>query len=136
MTNTWLIVEAGVPADVSLTLCESLGCNGFHSGIPPFLREIAQREQWTLPHLWEEQIEDETTGNPDLAGWSITQHFTSTNDQRFFPVKGLHHGSGRHCVYKNGLLMLQGEQNDYTINSFGVTFTFKLQANETIVIFG
>jgi len=59
MTQTWLVVEVGVPGDVSLTLCESLGCNGFFSGVPPFLREIAASEAWVLPHVWTETVEDE-----------------------------------------------------------------------------
>ena len=59
MTQTWLVVEVGVPADVSLTLCESLGCNGFFSGVPPFLREVAASEAWVLPHVWTETVEDE-----------------------------------------------------------------------------
>jgi hypothetical protein len=59
MTQTWLVVEVGVPADVSLTLCESLGCNGFYSGVPPFLREVAASEAWVLPHVWTETVEDE-----------------------------------------------------------------------------
>jgi hypothetical protein len=58
MTQTWLVVDADIPADVSLTLCESLGCNGFFSGVPPFLREIATSEAWILPHVWTETIED------------------------------------------------------------------------------
>ena len=58
MTQTWLVVEVGVPADVSLTLCESLGCNGFYAGVPPFLREIAASEAWVLPHVWTETVED------------------------------------------------------------------------------
>ena len=58
MNQTWLIVDADVPADVSLSLCESLGCNGFYSGVPPFLREIAAVEGWTLPHVWTETVED------------------------------------------------------------------------------
>jgi len=59
MTQKWLVVEAGVPADVSLTLCESLGCNGFFSGVPPFLREVAASEAWVLPHVWTETVADE-----------------------------------------------------------------------------
>jgi hypothetical protein len=57
MTQTWLVVDADMPADVSLTLCESLGCNGFFSGVPPFLREIAASEAWILPHVWTETVE-------------------------------------------------------------------------------
>jgi len=133
-TNTWLIVEVGIPAEVSLALCESLGCNGFYSGIPPFLREIAQAERWTLPHLWDETINDQPSGNPDLAGWSISRYFACTQDQTFFPVTGLNLPFGRHAVYKNGLLMLPGAQNDYTLDASGVTFTYELQATDTIVI--
>ena len=59
MKQKWLVVEVGVPADVSLTLCESLGCNGFFSGVPPFLREVAASEAWVLPHVWTETVEDE-----------------------------------------------------------------------------
>jgi hypothetical protein len=59
MTQTWLVVDADVPADVSLALCESLGCNGFYSGVPPFLREVAEEEAWVLPHVWTETVEDE-----------------------------------------------------------------------------
>jgi hypothetical protein len=58
MKQKWLVVEVGVPADVSLTLCESLGCNGFFSGVPPFLREVAASEAWVLPHVWTETVED------------------------------------------------------------------------------
>lgn len=132
--QTWLIVEVGTPAEVSLSLCESLGCNGFYSGIPPFLREIAQAERWTLPHLWDETINDQSSGNPDLAGWSITHCSTSTEGQRFFAVTGLNLPFGRHAVYKNGLLMLLGAQNDYTVDASGVTFTYELQPTDTIVI--
>ena len=61
MTQKWLIVEVGVHADVSLTLCESLGCNGFFAGVPPFLREVAEEEAWVLPHVWTETVEDAVT---------------------------------------------------------------------------
>lgn len=54
MTQKWLIVERDVDADTSLVLCEALGCNGFYSGIPPFLEQVAKDEGWVLPHVWSE----------------------------------------------------------------------------------
>jgi hypothetical protein len=61
MTQKWLVVDPEVDADVSLALCESLGCNGFFAGVPPFLRGQAASEAWVLPHVWIETIEDALT---------------------------------------------------------------------------
>lgn len=56
MKQKWLIAEAGSNSEDNLIICANEGCCGFYHGIPPFLKQIAQDEMWTLPHFWEEDI--------------------------------------------------------------------------------
>lgn len=52
----WLIASIGSSFDENVAICAAEGCVGFYEGIPPFLAQQAQQEQWVLPHFWTEEV--------------------------------------------------------------------------------
>jgi len=69
-------------------------------------------------------------------GWSIALAYTTEEDQFFFEAPGLDARFGQHAVYKNGFMLLVGEDNDYFVDEDGVWFNHGLATGDLILIFG
>lgn len=68
------------------------------------------------------------------SGWSRSSAFVALSGQAFFPVAGVSEDAGRHAVTRNGLLMLAGAQNDYTVEANGVRFTYPLEEGTVVQV--
>jgi hypothetical protein len=68
------------------------------------------------------------------SGWSRSSAFVALSGQAFFPVAGVSEDAGRHAVTRNGLLMLVGAQNDYTVEANGVRFTYPLEEGTVVQV--
>lgn len=62
--------------------------------------------------------------------------YTSDEDQFFFEAPGLDDRFGHHAVYKNGFMLLVGEDNDYFVDADGVWFNHAPSTGDLILIFG
>jgi hypothetical protein len=68
------------------------------------------------------------------SGWARSSAFVALSGQAFFPVAGVNADAGRHAVTRNGLLMLVGAQNDYTVEANGVRFTYPLEEGTIVQV--
>jgi hypothetical protein len=68
------------------------------------------------------------------SGWARSSAFVALSGQSFFPVVGVSEDAGRHAVTRNGLLMLVGAQNDYTVETNGVRFTYPLEEGTIVQV--
>jgi len=68
------------------------------------------------------------------SGWARSSAFVALSGQSFFPVAGVSEDAGRHAVTRNGLLMLVGAQNDYTVETNGVRFTYPLEEGTIVQV--
>lgn len=68
------------------------------------------------------------------SGWARFSAFVALSGQSFFPVVGVSEDAGRHAVTRNGLLMLVGAQNDYTVEANGVRFTYPLEEGTLVQV--
>ena len=68
------------------------------------------------------------------SGYARASAFVALPDQSFFPVVGVNEDAGRHAVTRNGLLMLAGAQNDYTVEANGVRFAYPLEEGTVVQV--
>ncbi len=68
------------------------------------------------------------------SGWSSFTAFVATAGQTFFPVLNVNPDPGRHAVTRNGLLMLGGDGNDYTVTTAGILFSYPLEAGTVVQV--
>ncbi len=69
------------------------------------------------------------------SGWARRDTFIATAGQTFFPVSSLNTEPGRSMVTRNGLVVAEGANNDYSVSSTGVTFVYGLEADTVVQVF-
>ncbi len=55
----WLVFAADAPPSYVAWHLARNDVNGYMKGVPPSLQALADEENWTLPHVWEEVINGE-----------------------------------------------------------------------------
>lgn len=58
MKQVYIIFEVDTPQSVIDQWVSDWKVNAYWTGIPPYLKEIAAEEEWTLPHIIEEVLEE------------------------------------------------------------------------------
>ena len=69
------------------------------------------------------------------SGWARRDTFIATAGQTFFPVSSLDTEPGRSMVTRNGLVVAEGANNDYSVSPTGVTFVYGLEADTVVQVF-
>lgn len=69
------------------------------------------------------------------SGWARRDTFIATAGQTFFPVTGMSLEPGRSMVTRNGLVVAEGANNDYSVSPTGVTFVYGLEVDTVVQIF-
>lgn len=56
-TQKWIVFAAdATQSQIDWWLRRNKDAVGYFTGIPPFLEVQAAEEQWTLPHIWLEEV--------------------------------------------------------------------------------
>ena len=69
------------------------------------------------------------------SGWTHYLTFDATAGQDFFPAVAFNPDPKKHQVVRQGLVMREGENNDYVADASGVLFTFGLAAGDVVMIY-
>jgi hypothetical protein len=69
------------------------------------------------------------------SGWARRDTFIATAGQTFFPVSSLSTEPGRSMVTRNGLVVAEGANNDYSVSPTGVTFVYGLEVDTVVQVF-
>ncbi len=69
------------------------------------------------------------------SGWTHYLTFDATAGQDFFPAAAFNADPKKHQVVRQGLVMREGEDNDYVADATGVLFTFGLAAGDVVMIY-
>lgn len=69
------------------------------------------------------------------SGWARRDTFIATAGQTFFPVSSLDTEPGRSMVTRNGLVVAEGANHDYSVSPTGVTFVYGLEADTVVQVF-
>ena len=67
--------------------------------------------------------------------FSRRNRFVATEGQTFFSVSNLSTDPTRSMVTRNGIIMSEGENNDYLVSSVGVTFVYGLDLDTVVQVF-
>ena len=69
------------------------------------------------------------------SGWTHYLTFDATAGQDFFPALAFNPDPKKHQIVRQGLVMREGENNDYVADASGVLFTFGLAAGDVVMIY-